>query len=341
MTGRPDAYVVVLAGGSGTRFWPASTPERPKQLLPLISERPLVVDTLRRADRLVGLARTFLVAGEHLTEHIRRAEPNLSKHTCLVEPAPRGTGPALAWAAWHVHELDPEAVMVSMHADHLIDPLDEFIEAIEVAADHAREEGRLYSLGAPPTRAEPGYGYVRLGDPLGSGAYEVRQFVEKPDAETAEAYAASDEYLWNTGIFVWRVSDFLDTVRQFTPEISGALAELERGDVEGFFDAVEPVSVDVGVMERAPRVGVVRASFRWDDVGVWGSLARTRSPDAAGNVVVGDARCVDADENIIWSEGGRVTAFGVTGLVVVRTEDEVLVTTRERAADLKALTEKP
>jgi mannose-1-phosphate guanylyltransferase len=339
MTGRLNAYAVILAGGSGTRFWPASTPERPKQLLPLAGERPLVVDTLHRADRLVGLERTFLVAGEGLTGHILTAEPSLSAANCLIEPVPRGTGPALAWAAWHLQELDPDAVMVSMHADHLIDPLEELVAAIEIAAEHAREDRRLYSLGAPPTRPETGYGYVQLGEHLGSGAYEVRQFVEKPDGKTAEAYAASGEHLWNTGIFVWRVADFLAAVRESTPEIATALPELERGHVKEFFDGVVPVSVDVGVMERASRVGVVKAAFRWDDVGVWGSLARTRTPDEAGNVVVGQARCVDASENIVWSEGGRVNLFGVSGLVVVRTENEVLVTTRDRAPDLKELAE--
>lgn len=330
-------YAVVLAGGIGTRFWPASTPERPKQLLPLASDRPLVVDTVGRALAVAGPGRVRVVAGADLVSSLRAALPSLSDDDFLVEPVARGTGPALAWAAHELASSEPGAVMISMHADHVIEPEAEFRRTVRRAAEAAAHGGRLYCIGIHPDRPETGYGYVRLGRRTAPGIYEARAFVEKPDHETASHYLASGDYVWNSGIFAWRVDDLLETIRAHAREIAPALDRLERGDVSGFFQAVEPVTIDVAVMERSPSVGVVEATFRWDDVGSWTAVARTHPPDAAGNTIVGDAATVDARGNIVWSEEGRVTLFGVTGLVVVRSGDETLVMSRERAAELKSL----
>lgn len=330
-------YAVVLAGGIGRRFWPASTPERPKQLLPLASDRPLVVDTVERALEVAGPGRVLVVAGAEILPALRPLLPRLSEDDFLVEPVGRGTGPALAWAAHELGEREPDAVMISMHADHVIEPEGEFRRTVRRAAEAAARGGRLYCIGIHPDRPETGYGYVRLGRRTSPGIYEAQAFVEKPDHETASRYLASGEYVWNSGIFAWRVDDLLRTIRDRAREISTALPRLEEGDVEGFFEAVEPVTIDVAVMERAPAVGVVEATFRWDDVGTWAALARTRAPDAAGNTIVGRGVGVDARGNIVWAEEGRVTLFGVTGLVVVRSGEETLIMSRERAAELKHL----
>ena len=336
MTERLDAYAVILAGGSGTRFWPVSTPDRPKQLLPLASDRSLLSDTIDRAARLVGDERFFIVASDRLVKQFRAALGQLDEARLLREPSPRGTAPALAMAAHHLLNLDPDCLMVSLHADHVIHPFEEFRSTIQRGLAACRE-GRLCCIGAHPSRPETGYGYVRRGPATAPGTFVVEEFVEKPDAPTAERYLASGDFLWNTGIFVWRAADLLEAIRRYTPEGAGALARLDAGDVPGFFEAVTPISIDEGVMERAEAVGVVEASFAWDDVGVWNSLARTRSPDRAGNVVVGDARLVDARENIVWTEDTRATLFDVEGLVVVQAGREILVTTRTAADRLKSL----
>lgn len=333
-------WAVVLAGGIGSRFWPASIPERPKQLLPLGGERPLVVDALERAAAVAGTDRVRVVAGGDLLERFRRLLPDLSPGALLAEPAARGTGPALAWAAHHVAGLDPEGVMVAMHADHVIEPLAGFRRTVEIAVAAAGEGGRLYCIGARPDRPETGYGYVRVGRKRSDGVFEVERFVEKPGREQARRYVESGEYLWNTGIFVWRATDLLEAVRRHAPEIASALPRLDAGDVEAYFREVDAISIDVAVMERAGSVGVVEAGFRWDDVGVWSALARTRETDPAGNTVVGPARLVDAEDNIVWSEDGRLTLLGVRGLVVVRSGDETLVMPRDRAAELKELLER-
>lgn len=333
----PPTIAVVLAGGIGSRFWPASRPERPKQLLALAGDEPLIVDTVRRAERLVGAENVRLLTGAELVAPFRSVLPDYPEERFWVEPVARSTGPALAWAAARVAADDPEATIVSLHADHLIRPFDAFETAITRATRAAHERHVLVCLGIRPTRPETGYGYIELGDETAPGVRAVRQFVEKPDLDTARGYVAGGRHLWNSGIFVWRAGDFLDAVRRLTPEISGALPALDAGGagVEAFFEQVEPVSVDVGVLERSDAVEVVEAEFEWDDVGTWTSLARTRPADPDGNVTSGNAVLVEASDNIVWSEDGRVVLFGVDDLVVVRSGGETLVTRRALAPQLK------
>ncbi len=331
-----DCFAVILAGGEGSRFWPASRPDRPKQLLPLGSPRPLIRDTLERADALVGPERVRVIAGGPLVDPLCGAAPGLGEERFLVEPQARSTGPALAWAAWEIEKTSPGAYMISLHADHIIHPLEGLVETVDRALAAARR-GALVCIGIEPDRPETGYGYVETGSVTGDRTWAARRFVEKPDLETAESYLAEGGFFWNSGIFVWRAADFLAAVRELTPEIASALPLLEAGDTEGYFSSAEPVSVDVGVMERSDSVEVVLAAFAWDDVGSWTALARTREADARGNVIVGSGRSVDASRNIIWSEEGEVVLFGVDDLVVVRSGDVTLVTRRDSAPDLKRL----
>lgn len=333
-----ETWAVVLAGGTGTRLWPASRPDRPKQLLPLAEDgRPMVAHAVERAVRVAGSDRVRLVAHRSLVPMLLEAAPELTEEHVLAEPAARGTGPALTWAAHRVASRNPDAVMLSFHADHLISPADAFDRTAERTAEVARAGGRLFCIGARPDRAETGYGYVLLGPELGDGVYEVEEFVEKPTRHWARRYVDSGEYLWNTGLFAWRAGDFLDVVRDRAPELSAGLERLAEGDVEGFFEGVEPVSVDVAVMERAPSVGVVEAEFEWDDLGVWPAVARTIPADRAGNAVVGNVVAVESSDNVVWSEDGRIVLFGVDDLVVVRSGGQTLVTSREHAPRLKEL----
>ena len=226
--------------------------------------------------------------------------------------------------------------MISLHADHVIHPLSEFLETIERAVS-ATAGGNLVCIGIEPDRPETGYGYVETGEATGDRTWRARRFVEKPDRATAQGYLADGGFLWNSGIFVWRAADLLAAVRELAPEISAALPLLESDGPEAFFRAVEPVSVDVAVMERSPAVEVVLASFAWDDVGSWNALVRTREADEHGNVLVGSAEAVDAARNVVWAEDGSVVLFDVDDLVVVRSGDVTMITRRSSAPDLKKL----
>ncbi|MDX1567908.1 MAG: sugar phosphate nucleotidyltransferase [Longimicrobiales bacterium] len=327
--------MTILAGGVGSRFWPVSTPDRPKQLLPLASERPLIVDTMERASALTDRDRIRILAGSHLVEPMRRALPELPESIFLVEPRARGTAPVLVWAAWTLLQKDPDAILVSLHSDHVVDPPGAFVATVLRAARVARDHRRLMTVAIPPDRPEVGYGYIQPGDEIGEG-FDVVAFHEKPDRETAARYV-DDGYLWNSGIFVWRARDFLDEVRAHAPEIGDLLVHLDEGEPEKFFQEAPKISVDEAVLERSSRVAAVEADFRWDDVGSWEALARNRSPGPDGNVVQGRARFVDSRDNIVYSEEKPVVLFGVDDLVVVRTGDVTLVTRRDRAPRLKEL----
>jgi mannose-1-phosphate guanylyltransferase len=332
-------WVGVLAGGIGSRFWPVSTRERPKQLLPLGSDRPLIVDTVERARALVPDERIRVLAGEHLAGPFRSVLTDLPESSYWIEPRARGTAPVLAWAAWRLVRADPEAVMVSLHADHQIRPLEAFRESVATAVDIARREELLLSIGIVPDRIETGYGHIEPGEPLSTtgdaAAYRVCAFHEKPDARTAATYV-DQGYLWNTGIFVWKASVLLEEIGRHAPEIARHLPLLERSEA-AFFEEVPVSVVDRAVMERSHRVGTVAATFEWDDVGSWEALARTRHADEDGNVIVGSGTAVDASRNIVFAEGGDVVLFGTEDLVVVRTNQTTLVLPRSKAVDLKSL----
>jgi len=344
---RERLWVTVLAGGIGSRFWPVSTRERPKQLLPLASDRPLVVDTLERARALAPGGRIRILTGEHLAEALDASLDRPAGEAFLLEPRARGTAPALAFAAHRIVRQHPDAVLVSLHADHLIRPLPAFVDTVRTAAEIADRDRLLVTISARPDRPETGYGYIATGEEVesvgGGRGYRVAAFHEKPDEETAARYLR-EGFLWNTGIFVWRADVFLEEVRRHAPEIGEALSLLGSGadregggGAEAFFDAVPKVSVDVAVMERTGRTAVVPAAFDWDDVGAWHALARTHEGDAEGNVVVGRGYVAEGSRNVVYADEGRIVLFGVDDLVAVRSGDVTLVTRRDRSADLKRL----
>ena len=332
--------MTVLAGGIGSRFWPASTPRRPKQLLPLASDKPLVVDTVNRALGLVPKERIRILASDRLREPILEVLPKLGREAFMVEPRARGTGPVLAWAAWEIAKIDPDAVIVSLHADHIIEPKAAFLQLLLDAADLAQETGRLFTVSVPPSRPETGYGYIEPGEPLvapaGVRAFAVGAFHEKPSVETAHRYI-DEGHFWNSGIFVWTASAFLSEVRTVAPEIGDLLPLIDDESPEAFFAQVPNLTVDVAVLERSARVASVAATFDWDDVGSWEGLTRSREADPNGNVVVGSGHIVDGKRNVVYAEGGTIATFGVDDLVVVQCGEITLVTTTERAPDLKRL----
>jgi mannose-1-phosphate guanylyltransferase len=316
-----------------------STAERPKQLRPLASERPLIADTLDRARALAPDERVRILAGQHLVDPFRAALSDLPEDGYWIEPRARGTGPVLAWAARRLVKLDPDAVMVSLHADHLIEPLAAFRETVDAAVTVAARDDLLVCVGVVPDRVETGYGHVEPGEPIDvpgdARAYHVQAFHEKPDQETARRYVDAG-YFWNTGIFVWKASVLLEEIERHAPEIAEHLPSLDQS-AEAFFDAVHVSVIDRAVMERSERAATVAATFTWDDVGSWEALSRTRQQDRDGNVAVGDARLVEAHGNVVFAENGSVVVFGADDLVVVRTGETTLVLPRDRAADLKSL----
>lgn len=339
MNGAPSPWAVVLAGGVGSRFWPLSTPSRPKQLLPLVTDAPLLVDTVERLSPIVPLERTLVLTSAALTSAIAAALPALPRDQIIAEPMPAGTAAALAWGALEVTRRSgrDDTIMISVHADWAVRDADGYRAALRKATAVASAEHRLVTVGVLPTRPETGYGYIRAGKSAGDGISRVDRFVEKPDTTRARELI-EEGCLWNSGIFVWRAGDFLEEIRRLTPEVAGAL-QSSGHSLERFFAGVKAVSVDQGVLERSDRVSVIPGDFGWDDVGTWASLHRVRGVDAGGNAVRGAVHVRESHGNVVHAEDCTIVLYGVDDLVVVAHDGLVLVTTRERSADLKDLLE--
>ncbi len=335
MTAAHSPWAVILAGGVGSRFWPVSTPQRPKQLLPLVDDDPLLVNALDRLAPLVPIERTLILTNAALAPAIVAACA-VPAENVLLEPIPAGTAAALTWAALVIERrAGAAAPMICVHADWAIGDAAGFRAALERAADVAARYERLVTVGIVPVRPDVGYGYIKLGPAIEPGVFAVDRFVEKPDRVRAEQMVA-EGCLWNSGIFAWRAGDFLREVRVHSPEVAPALAHPD--DAGAFFAAItKPVAVDVAVLERSDRILALPGAFAWDDVGTWAALRRVRACDPAGNAVHGAVHLQDSAGNVVHAEGSAVVLYGVRDLVVVTRDGLTLVTTIDRAADLKSL----
>jgi mannose-1-phosphate guanylyltransferase len=328
-------WAVVLAGGSGTRFWPLSTPQNPKQLLPLTGSTSTAEESIERLAGLIPRDRILVVTGAALATRLGE-RLNLPAANILVEPRAASTAPALIWATSEARRRDPDAEVLSLHADWAVGDAAAFRRTADAALGTARRYERLVTVGVVPSRPETGYGYIVPGPPLGEGARMVARFSEKPDAATALDLMAAGA-LWNSGLFAWTAQLLLAEVQAHTPEVAPHLPALGAGDVERFFRDVTPISIDVGLLERSASVAVVTGAFAWDDVGTWQALTRVRPKDTSGNVVVGNAFLHEAEDCIVWSDGDTVVLSGVQDLIVVHANGRILVMPSERAASMKQL----
>jgi mannose-1-phosphate guanylyltransferase len=335
-----SAWAVILAGGSGTRFWPLSTGERPKQLLPLAGDRPLLAQAVGRLEGLIPAERILILTGPHLVEQVVRLVPSVPASHILAEPRPASTAPALVWAAQWISQREPRARMLSLHADWAVNDESGFRSSAERALTVAREHDVLVTVGVRPTRNEAGFGYIVPGTRLGRHSRRVLRFVEKPTAARA-AQLRRRGALWNTGLFAWTVERFLAEVAAHAPELGAGLPALSSGDIPAFFAAVTPISVDTAVLERSERLAVVAGAFRWDDIGSWDALFRIRRADRRGNVAVGDVTIGDDVRRcILWSEREHLAVSGVADLVVVHANGHTLVMPTGQADRLKALVQR-
>ncbi len=330
-------WAVILAGGSGLRFWPLSSPTRPKQLLPLAGARSTAEDTLDRLAGFIPSARTLIVTGAGLAA-LLSDRLGIDPRNVLVEPRAASTGPALLWATWEIRRRDPAAAILSLHADWVVGDPAAFVSTAASALAAARAHDRLVTVGIVPSRPETGYGYIVPGQPLDRGARTVLRFAEKPDASTALDLMAEGA-LWNSGLFAWTADRLLAEIQAHTPELARELPRLEADDVAGFFAAVPSTSIDVALLERSERVAVVPGHFDWDDVGTWEALARVRPRDRQGNIAVGQVVLHDASDCIVWSDAIPIVVSGVHDVVVVEANGRVLVMDRSQAGELKRLLE--
>ena len=328
-------WAVVLAGGSGTRFWPLSTPENPKQLLPLAGSTSTAEEAIERLSGLIPRERILVVTGAALATQIQQ-RLKLPTANLLVEPRAASTAPALIWATWEALRRDPEAEVLSLHADWAVGDAAAFRRTADAALTIARQHKCLVTVGVVPSRPETGYGYIVPGPALADGVRMVARFSEKPDAATALDLMAAGA-LWNSGLFAWTGERLLAEVESHTPEVAPYLPSLRSGDVDRFFGQVTPISIDVGLLERSAAVAVVSGAFAWDDIGTWQALTRVRPKDPSGNLVVGSAFMHESEDCIVWADRDIVVLSGVQDLIVVQANGRILVMPSERAASMKQM----
>ncbi len=346
-------YAVIMAGGVGSRFWPASRRAHPKQFLKVFGDQTLIQQTVSRLDGLVPPERCYVVTNEAYVEKTREQLPQVPAANILAEPMSRNTAPCINFAAAELSRHDPEAMMIVLPADHVIEDEERFRSVLRVAIEKAREPGALVTVGINPTHPATGYGYIQFDAARdaaadGSEAFAVKTFAEKPDLETAERFLDSGDFLWNSGMFVWRADSVLENLQRFVPRTFDAFAPLltlaPDGDntavVKAAFESSQSISIDYAVMERAERVFVVPGSFGWNDIGDWRAVYDLSKKDDLGNALSGEVIVNDSSRCLVRSSEGRLTVLvGIHDALVIQTEDATLICKREHSQDVKAVVE--
>ncbi len=352
------AHAVILAGGRGTRFWPRSRTRTPKQLLNIVGKSTMLEHTVARLRPLIPAERIWSVTNAEQAAAVRKQLPASARKKVLTEPCGRNTAAAIALAAVHIrHAAKGDAVMAVLPADHYIAQPEPYRQIVNVALKVARVEGRMVVLGVPPTRPETGYGYIeRIEQPFradGFTIYPVRRFTEKPDLAVAQKYVGSGTYQWNAGMFFWRVSTFLEALREFLPKTREAIESLAMhigkrsygSQLKKIYAKLENISVDYAILEKAATAGgsvagetagvfVIPADIGWSDIGSWAAVYELLAQYPGENILAGPGETLHAAGNFLWSPDKFIAAIGVHDLVVVETPDALLICPRDRAQDV-------
>lgn len=347
----PERFVVIMAGGRGERFWPQSRSTTPKHLLPIVGDKPMLAQTVERVAGVVPRDHVLVITTQAQLDGCRRACPGLPAANIIAEPVGRDTAAATGLAMLLVKQRSPSAAFAMLPADHVIHATAKYQKQLAIAFESAESADVLVTLGIKPTEPATGFGYIQQAGVwrkiAGCRVMAVKRFVEKPNLKTAKGYLKTGDYFWNAGMFVWRVPVVEAAFQAHAPELHAGLAKLEAAArsaggwaaaLASLYATLPKISVDYALMEKSPNVVVVPAAFDWDDVGAWPAIAKHFKPDAAGNVLRGEALVEDGRGNIIVSTDGHLTAVvGASDLVVVHTPEATLVVHKDKAQEIKAL----
>jgi len=345
-------HAVIMAGGSGTRFWPLSRSSVPKQLLNLVGEQTMIQQTAQRCKGLIAAEHTWVVTNQKQAPATREQLAELPPDQILIEPAARNTAPCIALAAAHLQAIDPEAVMLVMPADHVISTREEFQQGVSTAIDLIDNDPELLSLfGVIPTFPSTGFGYIERCEPLSVSdgrAYSVKSFREKPDRNVAQEYLRDGNFFWNCGIFLWKASTILKALRRFVPEVMKPIDQIAQSIgsdsyqqvLEKLFLQSPSISIDYAVLESAEKIAVIEAPFQWDDLGSWQAIQRLHGEDASGNTIIGQHQGIETSGCIVRSsEDHLIATIGIRNCIIVHTPDATLVAEKSDENGIKKLIE--
>jgi mannose-1-phosphate guanylyltransferase len=349
-----NAFALIMAGGVGTRFWPRSREKSPKQLLEILGKGTMIQNTVQRLDPIVSPHQVYVITNRVQKSQVKAQLSSIPAENIIDEPLGRNTAPCIGLAALHLRRVDSDAVMVVVPADHVIRKVEEFHRVLRLAVVTAYESGGLLTIGIKPTHPETGYGYIQMHtEEDGStphysrGVRRVKTFAEKPNLATAERFLSSGDFLWNSGMFVWRVDAILREIERCLPDLYRELQKIEatigtpqyQATVELAYGLIRGISIDYGVMEKAKNVFVIPADLGWNDLGSWDEVARLSGKDAAGNSITGTVIQRDMNNCYVFSPGKMVATIGVEDLIIVNTDDALLICRKGRSQDVKEVSD--
>ncbi|WP_069132068.1 mannose-1-phosphate guanylyltransferase [Rhodohalobacter halophilus] len=344
-------YAVIMAGGSGTRFWPKSTKALPKQFLNLFGEKTMIQETVARLKGAIETENVLVVTNDNYVPIVKRQLPEVPEKFIIGEPVAKNTAPCVAAAAAIMNKMDPDSVMVVLPADHQIKNEKAFLNILNTAIDTAKREDSLVTIGIQPNRPETGYGYICYNEKsiisVGENpVYSVKNFTEKPDRKTADKFLSDGNYLWNSGMFIWKTETILNAFKKYLPEVFKLTEKLQNSDlnqedINQFYQACPSISIDYGIMEKAEKVHVVPGEFGWNDVGSWTAVHELSEKDDNGNAIGSAKICfVDSSQNLVQTDSGKlVSLVGVDNVAVVETKKAILVVNLKKAQGVKQVVE--
>jgi mannose-1-phosphate guanylyltransferase len=347
------SYAIVMAGGVGARFWPYGTTRLPKQFLPIAdSDDTMLQLTIKRLKDIVPMDRIFIITNKQYIDLVKKQLPKIPKENIIGEPVGRNTAPCIGLASTILKQFDEKAKMFVLPADHLIENVDEFTKVVNTGLKFVENQDAIVTLGIVPSHPETGYGYIQFiedayyhSEDKGTEIYKVKTFAEKPTLDVAKVFLESGDFLWNSGMFIFRADTILSQMEKFLPDLYHALNKIEKAIhthhyqkiLDQVFAEIKSISIDYGVMEKAKNVYVIKADFKWSDLGSWDEVYRLRAKDKNNNAVIGDTFIKDSKNNLIMSSKGFVGVIGADDLIIINTKDGLLVCKKDRSQEVKEI----
>jgi mannose-1-phosphate guanylyltransferase len=345
-----NTFAVVMAGGVGARFWPRSREKTPKQLLEIAGPGTMIQNTVKRLEGIVDSRQVFVVTNKVQKALVIKQLPSVPPQNVLVEPVSRNTAPCIGLAALFIRRLDPHGVVIALPADHVVENLEDYQRVLRLAVEVAEDSGSLVTIGIQPKWPETGYGYIQFVNEddgknkyFSRGVYRAKTFAEKPNLETAERFLASGDFLWNSGMFLWRVDVIVEEIKTHLPDLYQGLMKLDGvlgtdkflSTLELVYGVIRGISIDYGIMEKAQNVLVIKGVFGWSDVGSWDEVYRIAEKDEKGNCTSGRVILKDTSNSLVYSNDRLTATIGVDDLIVISTEDAVLICRKGKSQEVK------